>query len=112
MREERKLYELMADSVLIRWGWDAEEGAGGSGTQGGPALLHGEEDVDFKYCCRTKSLYCHHDNAPVGNSLKCSLSSLILLPSRALRDRSHVQIYKETEYRVVCHENPIYIQRL
>lgn len=77
---------------------------------GGPGFLPEEEDL--KYLYRTKSLYCHHHNAPGGTSLKCSLSSLILLPSRALRDHSHIRMYKETEYRVVCHENPIYIQRL
>lgn len=80
--------------------------------QAGPEELLQEKDVGLKYWCRAKSLYCRCDNAPGGNSLKYSLSSLILLPSRALRDHSCFQIYKETEYRIVCHENPIYIQRL
>lgn len=65
---------------------------------GGPQELLWEEDVDLKHLHRTKSSYCHRDNAPGGNSLKYSLSSLIRLPSRALRDHSRFQIYKETEY--------------
>lgn len=80
--------------------------------QGGPEELCWEGDTDLKYLRRTKSLRCHCDGAPGGNSLKYSLSSLILLPEKALRDHSHFQIYKETKYRVVCHENPIFIQRL
>lgn len=121
MRNWRKLSELMADPVLFRWSWDGGMLAAGRGLRGslcgvciqeGPEELLREEDVDLKYLCRTKSSCCHCDNVPGGNSLKYSLSSLILLPSKALKDHSHFQIYKETEYRVVCHENPIYIQRL
>lgn len=98
MRDWRRLSELMADPVLFRWSWDGGMLAMGRGlrgpshgacVQGGPEELLQEEDVDLKYLRRTKSLYCHRDNVPGGNSLKYSLSSLILLPSRALRDHSH-----------------------
>lgn len=36
MREQGKLYELMADSVLVRWvwWWDAEEGQAHRGVLG------------------------------------------------------------------------------
>jgi len=89
MRDWRRLSELMADPVLFRQSWDGGVlAAHGACVQGGPEELLQEEDMDLKCLCRTKSLYCHCD-APGGNSPKYSLSSLILLPSRALRDHSH-----------------------
>lgn len=100
MRDWRKLSELMAYPVLFRW-WDADcgERAVRSMRTGGSWIAASQDqDVNLKYLRRTKSLYCHLDNASGESSLKYFLSSLVLLPSRALRDHSHLQIYKETEY--------------